>query len=132
MKAVQSKVMRAMQVSKVQAGAAEFVAAEIPQPKPSAGEVLIRVHAAGVTATELIWSTTTQTKDGAPRANAIPAHEFSGVIAEVGSDVHDFRIGQEIYGVNDWFADGALAEYCVTTPPEIAPKPEKITHAEAA
>jgi NADPH:quinone reductase-like Zn-dependent oxidoreductase len=132
MKASEQKVMRAMRLSKADAGAVQFTAAEIPQSRPRTGEVLIRVHAAGVTATELIWSTTTQTKDGAPRANAIPSHEFSGVIAELGSDVREFRVGQEIYGVNDWYADGALAEYCITTPPEIAPKPAKISHAEAA
>ncbi len=132
MKASEQRVMRAMRFSKTEAGVAEFNATEIPRPKPSAGEVLVRVHAAGVTATELIWYPTTHTKDGSIRKNAIPAHEFSGVIAEVGSDVHDFQIGQEIYGVNDWFGDGALAEYCVTTPAEIAPKPTKISHAEAA
>ena len=132
MKAIQSKAMRAMRLSNATPGSVQFAAAEIPQPRPSAGEVLIRVHAAGVTSTEVIWSPTTQTKDGAPRANAIPAHEFSGVVAEVGSDVRDFRAGQEIYGMNDWFAEGALAEYCVTTPAEIAPKPAKISHTEAA
>jgi NADPH:quinone reductase-like Zn-dependent oxidoreductase len=132
MKAVQSKVMRAMRLSKVQAGAAEFAAAEVPQPKSGANDVLIRVHAAGVTQTEVIWYPTTHTKSGAPRTNTILAHEFSGVVAEAGSDVRDFHVGQEIYGVNDWFGDGALAEYCVSTPAGIAPKPPKISHAEAA
>ncbi len=96
---------------------------EVPQPKPGPGDLLIRVHAAGVTPTELVWSPTTQKKDGSPRTNAIPAHEFSGVVAEVGADVRDFRLGQEIYGMNDWFADGALAEFCITQPASIAPKP---------
>jgi NADPH:quinone reductase-like Zn-dependent oxidoreductase len=132
MKAAEQKVMRAMRLSKVEAGKAEFVAAEVPQPKPAAGEVLIRVHAAGVTATEVIWYPTTHAKDGSPRTNSILSHEFSGVIAEIGSDVHNFQVGQEIYGVNDWFGDGALAEYCVATPAEIAPKPAKISHPEAA
>jgi NADPH:quinone reductase-like Zn-dependent oxidoreductase len=93
---------------------------------------LVRVHAAGVTPTELIWSPTTQTKEGAVRTNAIPAHEFSGVVAATGSGVKDFRAGQEVYGMNDWFAEGALAEFCVTQPASIAPKPTTLTHAEAA
>jgi NADPH:quinone reductase-like Zn-dependent oxidoreductase len=37
-------------------------------------------------------------------------HEFSGEIAECGDGVRDFAIGQEVYGMNDWFAEGALAE----------------------
>lgn len=132
MKPMQSKIMRAMRLSNAVAGKVQFVAAEVPQPKPRAGEVLVRVRAAGVTPSELIWSPTTQTKDGAARTNAIPAHEFSGVVNDVGSDVSDSRVGQEIYGVNDWYADGALAEYCITQSSSIAPKPTKISHVEAA
>jgi NADPH:quinone reductase-like Zn-dependent oxidoreductase len=132
MKATEQKVMRAIRLADATAGAVRFVEAEIPQPKPNAGEVLLRVHAAGVTASEVMWSPTTQTKDGAPRSNAIVAHEFSGVVAEVGSGVRDFRAGQEIYGMNDWYAEGALAEYCVAKPSDIALKPTKLTHAEAA
>src|SRR6202012_4997893 len=74
----------------------------------------------------------TQTKDGGARANAILTHEFSGVVAEVGSGVSDFHVGQEVYGMNDWYAEGALAEYCVTQPDSIAPKPSKLSHVEAA
>lgn len=132
MKATEQKVMRAMRLADATAGAVRFVETEVPQPKPNAGEVLVRVHAAGVTASEVMWSPTTQTKEGAPRANAIVAHEFSGVVAEVGADVRDFRAGQEIYGMNDWYAEGALAEYCVAKPSDIAPKPAKLTHIEAA
>jgi len=28
---------------------------EVPQPQPQAGEVLVRVHAAAITPTELLW-----------------------------------------------------------------------------
>jgi NADPH:quinone reductase-like Zn-dependent oxidoreductase len=132
MKPMESKVMRAMRLANAAYGKPQLVASEITQPKPGPGDLLIRVHAAGVTPTELLWSPTTQTKDGAPRANAIPAHEFSGVVAAVGSDVRDFRVGQEIYGMNDWFAEGALAEFCITQPASIAPKPNNLTHTEAA
>lgn len=132
MKAMESKVMRAMRLANTSTGKPQFTEAEVPQPKPGSGEVLVRVHAAGVTASEVIWQPTTNTKDGGPRSNAILAHEFSGTIAAAGSDVRDFRTGQEIYGMNDWYADGALAEFCVTQPASIALKPKNITHAEAA
>jgi len=46
--------------------------------------------------------------------------------------VHDFRAEQAVYGMNDWYADGALAEYCITQPASIAPKPAKLTYVEAA
>ncbi len=102
---------------------AELVETDLPQPKPHEGEVLVRVHAAGITPTEVLWSPTWQMKNGEKRIGAIPSHEFSGVIAET---------GEEIFGMNDWFADGALAEYCVTQSAWIARKPQHLTHAEAA
>ena len=105
---------------------------DIPQPQLLAGEVLVRVFAAGVTPTELIWYPTSHRKDGEPRIGAVPCHEFSGEIAGISDGFTGLSIGQEIYGMNDWFADGALAEYCVTRPDWIAPKPRHLSHAEAA
>jgi len=37
-------------------------------------------------------------------------------------------VGQEIFGMNDWFADGATAEFCLNQPGSIAPKPATISH----
>jgi NADPH:quinone reductase-like Zn-dependent oxidoreductase len=45
------------------------------------------------------------------RVRAVPGHEFSGVITAIGKDVPDFEIGDEVYGMNDWFVDGATAEF---------------------
>ena len=109
-----------------------LIAVELPQPQPAAGEVLIRVHTAGVTPTELGWYPTTQAKDGTPRKGAVPGHEFSGVIAALGNHTSGFEVGQEVYGLNDWFADGATADFCVTQSTSIAPKPTTLTHEEAA
>lgn len=111
---------------------AELVKEEIPEPRPGSDEVLVRVCAAGVTPTELSWSPTTHRKDGEKRNRAVPGHEFSGVIATLGERVEGFAVGQEVYGMNDWFPDGAMAEYCVTSASSIAAKPLNSTHAEAA
>ena len=109
-----------------------LIETDIPRPRPGPGEVLVRVFAAGVTPTELIWYPTTHTKNGDRRSGAVPSHEFSGEIAGIGGAVTESAIGQEVYGMNDWFADGALAEYCVTQPEWIAPKPSHLGHAAAA
>lgn len=105
---------------------------DIPRPAPQAGEILIRVHAAGVTTTELAWDPTSHTREGAKRISAVPSHEFSGAIAALGEGVAGWRMGQEVYGMNDWYDDGALAEFCITQPGWIAPKPKSLSHAEAA
>ena len=85
-----------------------------------------------MTSKELLWYPTTHSKNGERRSRAVPGHEFSGVIAAVGKDTAGFDVGQEVYGMNDWFADGATAEYCITQPSNIAQKPAGLTHVEAA
>ena len=85
-------------------------------PHPKSGELLIRVHAAGLTPTELLWYPTTHTKSGEKRTGAIPGHELSGVVAALGEGVTGTSVGDEIFGMNDWFAEGATADYCLTRP----------------
>jgi NADPH:quinone reductase-like Zn-dependent oxidoreductase len=120
-----------MQIDNKQRGQA-LIAVELPQPQAGDTEVLIRVLAAGVTPTELVWYPTTHTKDGALRTTAVPGHEFSGVIAALGKEVHGFDVGDEVYGMNDWFVDGATAEFCIALPQNIARKPASLTHEAAA
>src|SRR4029453_670672 len=47
-------------------------------------------------------------------------------------DVQDFEIGDDVYGMNDWFVDGATAEFCITLPQNIALKPTTLSHEAAA
>jgi NADPH:quinone reductase-like Zn-dependent oxidoreductase len=112
--------------------AAALIEEDSPEPQPGTDELRVRVYAAGVTPTELLWYPTTHTQSGEKRTHVIPGHEFSGVIDAVGAGVTGLRPGQEVYGLNDWFSDGAMAEYCITKPFCVAPKPARLTHAEAA
>jgi NADPH:quinone reductase-like Zn-dependent oxidoreductase len=129
--------MKAMQVNKADQGP-PLVLVELQKPEPGLGEILVHVHAAGVTTTELGWYPTTHTKSGTARPHAVPGHEFSGVITAIGKnvkdfkDVKDFKVGDEVYGMNDWFADGATAEFCITVPRNIARKPATLSHEAAA
>ncbi len=102
------------------------------RPVPGLGELLIRVCAAGVIASELQWYPTTHTKEGAAREHAVPGHELSGIVEAVGSFVGKLEVGREVYGMNDWFSNGAMAEYCVAPFFAVAPKPRSLSHTEAA
>jgi len=114
-------------------GPEAFAYEEAPQPRPGEGEVLVRVHAAAVTPTELVWVPTWTTQTGEPRRfPIILGHEFSGEVAAVGDGVTDVAVGNPVYGLNDWFGDGALAEYCVARAAEVAPKPRSVDHLAAA
>ena len=124
--------MKAMTLN-AKSGPEGLTLAELPQPQPGDGEVLVRVHATAITPTELQWQPTFTARSGQPRPFPIVlSHEFSGVIAEVCGDAGDFAVGDEVYGMNDWFSNGAQAEYCVAPATMIAPKPRSLDHAQAA
>lgn len=106
---------------------------DAPDPHAGPGELLVRVHAAGVTPSELLWSPTSTTATGAPRPLPVTlAHEFSGVVAAVGTGVDTAGPGDAVYGMNDWFADGACAELCVAKATEVARKPARLDHEHAS
>src|SRR5436853_5804211 len=107
--------------------------ADAPAPRPGPGEVLVRVRAAAVTPTELLWVPTWTTRDGGPRPlPVIPGHEFSGEVAALGDGVTAVGVGEPVYGMNDWFGDGAQAEYCLARAADVARKPASVDHAQAA
>src|ERR1700761_7324222 len=102
--------MKAIYLNK-KAGAESLVLGDIPQPKPKEGEVLIKVHATAVMPTELGWFPTFNLKSGQPRPFPIVlSHEFSGVVESIGANVEGVQIGEAVYGLNDWFINGAQAE----------------------
>jgi NADPH:quinone reductase-like Zn-dependent oxidoreductase len=103
-----------------------------PVPEPHADEILIQVFAAGVTPTEKLWYPTSHYTDGAGRSKAIPGHEFSGTVARLGAGATGYSLGDAVFGLNDWFAEGATAEFCITKPSNLSLKPSSLSHIEAA
>ena len=123
--------MRAIRLQ-AQGGAEQMRLDDAPQPVPNNGEVLIKVHATAVTPTELLWDLTWSTYAGEPRTLPILSHEFSGEVAELGEGVSDMAVGDEVYGLNDWTVNGALAQYMIATPAQLANKPNSIDYQQAA
>jgi NADPH:quinone reductase-like Zn-dependent oxidoreductase len=54
------------------------------------------------------------------------------VVSGLGPDVDGVAVGDEVYGLNDWYRDGAQAEYCVARAAELAPRPRTVDHVHAA
>ena len=106
---------------------------DVPRPQVSAaGEVLIRVYAAGVNPV-----------DSAIRAGRvqeifpisfpwIPGWDLSGVIEEVGAGVTKFNKGDEVFAIPDTARNGAYAEYIVVRESDLALKPKSLQHIRAA
>ncbi len=102
---------------------------EEPRPEPQAGEVLLRVHAAGVNPID--WKIREGLmKDFQPVTFPYtPGIEMAGVVEEVGPGVTAFEIGQAVFGP---CASGAYAEYLAVPVEALALKPERLSFAEAA
>ena len=114
-------------------GAESLVSGEMQRPSPGIGQILVKVHATAIMPAEVQWTPTFQTRSGKPRPFPIVlGHEFSGVIEGHGPNVGGFTIGEEVFGFNDWFSNGAQAEYCVVDEGSLARKPNSLSHTEAA
>jgi NADPH:quinone reductase-like Zn-dependent oxidoreductase len=103
-----------------------------PRPAPGTGEVLIRVHAAGINPMD--WKVRAgYLKDYLPyKLPMVPGWDVSGVIEATGAGVTRWQQGQEVYARPDISRDGAYAEYVVVREGEIALKPHSIDHVRAA
>ena len=96
-----------------------------PRPQPGAGEVLIRVQAAGVNRPDVL-----QRKGGyapPPGASDLPGLEVCGTIES--GDTADFKTGDAVCAL---IAGGGYAEYCVAPAAQCLPKPRNLSFAEAA
>ena len=101
-------------------------------PIPGIGDALVQVHAASFTPTEMDWPSTWVDRAGNDRRPVIPGHEVSGVVTALGYGTTGYAIGDAVYGLTDWYRDGAAAEYVAVEARNLAPKPAAMSHREAA
>ncbi len=102
---------------------------DVPRPEPGPGEVLVRVHAAGVNPID--W----KVRQGCIPDYSLPltlGWDLSGVVEAAGSGAAAFKVGDEVYGAPDRSHIGSYAEYVAVPESQIAPKPESLDHIQAA
>ncbi|TCP35517.1 zinc-dependent alcohol dehydrogenase family protein [Sphingomonas sp. BK235] len=125
-----TKTMKAAVLTRF-GGPDAFELRDVPVPDVGARQVRVRVHATAINPLDY------QIRRGdyvdyVPLP-AIIGHDISGVIEEVGSEVHDFQIGDEVYYTPKIFGGaGSYAEQHVADVELVGRKPRNITHAEAA
>jgi len=78
------------------------------------------------------WPSTWVDRAGNDRLPVIPGHEVSGVVTALGYGTTGVAIGDAVYGLTDWYRDGAAAEYVAVEARNLAPKPATLSHREAA
>jgi len=102
--------------------------AQVERPVPEAGQLLVRVHAAGVNPVD--W----KIRNGAGQrmGMTLPIRlggEISGTVEQVGAGATGFSVGDAVYGI---IPAGGFAEYAVARASALAPKPANVSFIEAA
>ncbi|MFE2101649.1 MULTISPECIES: NADP-dependent oxidoreductase [unclassified Streptomyces] len=112
-------------------GAENLVEREVERPEPGLGEVLVRVHAAGVNPVD--WKT--RASGALIEWGAVPVvgWDVSGTVEAVGPGVGVFQVGDDVFGMPLFPRQaGGYAEYVVAPARHLAPKPAGLSHVEAA
>jgi NADPH2:quinone reductase len=101
--------------------------AEIPQPQPGKGEILIKVAAAGVNRADIMQAHGSYPPPpGAPETLGM---EVSGHVAAVGPDAADHKIGDAVCAL---LGGGGYAEYALAQIACVLPLPSSLDLVDAA
>lgn len=100
---------------------------EVSEPRPGPGDVLIDVAASAVNRADVMQRQGLY--DPPPGAPPYPGLECSGVVAEVGSDVEDFKPGDRVCAL---LAGGGYAERVAVPWQQVMRVPERVDLVEAA
>src|SRR6266702_6617767 len=107
-------------------------AGDMPVPELSEDDVLIQIHAAGVSPID------SKIRDGEfklilpYRLPLILGNDFAGVVVRVGSRVRRFKLGDEVYARPHKDRIGTFAEFIAVKEDGVALKPKTLTMEEAA
>ncbi len=101
---------------------------EVERPQPQRGEILVKIHAAGVNPVD--W----KIRDGAGQRMGMTlpislGGEISGTVEQLGEGVGNFKVGDAIWGI---IKSGGFAEYAVVKASDVAHKPDGIDFISAA
>src|SRR5689334_16077439 len=102
---------------------------DLPRPEPGAGQLLVRVKAAGVGPWDAL------TREGKVELQPLPlilGSELSGIVEAIGPEVSGFDLGDEVYGATNEQFSGAYAEYAVPFARMVARKPKTLSFVQAA
>src|SRR5277367_4589476 len=125
--ASRSHKMKAIRVHKF-GGSEELKLEEIPTPQPAAGQVLVRIHAAGVNPYDTYMRAGTYAVK--PPLPYTPGSDAAGVIEAIGEGIKKVKVGDRVYTART--VTGAYAQYALALEEQVVRLPEKISFAQGA
>jgi NADPH:quinone reductase-like Zn-dependent oxidoreductase len=127
--------MKAAWIANALQGDLSIVVGETEAPSASGSGMLVAVDAVGLTFGEVHWVTNgaLPLPSGEPRPlPVIIGHEFAGRVVDPGSAGQTFRPGDRVFGLIDFWRNGAAAELAQVLPSEVAALPASISAVQAA
>lgn len=119
MKAIRVQGFGAPEVMKIE---------EVAKPVPGAGQVLVRVHAAGVNPYEAAQRAGTYAVK--PPLPYTPGSDAAGIVDTIGPSVTKVKVGDRVYTAKT--VSGSYAEYTLALESQVHQLPEKISYAQGA
>src|SRR2546421_2334168 len=116
-------MMKAILVTDQAAGTSGMRLAERPEPQAAINDVVVQVHASGLTSGELTWPSTWTDRLDRDRTPSIPGQELAGVVSALGYGTTGLSVGQRVFGLTDTYRGGGLAEYVAIEARNLAPLP---------
>jgi NADPH2:quinone reductase len=101
---------------------------EIPTPRPAAGQVLVRIHAAGVNPYDTYMRSGTYAVK--PPLPYTPGSDGAGEVEAVGDGVKAVKAGDRVYVANT--VTGAYAEYALSLENQVHPLPATTSYSQGA
>ena len=111
---------------------AKVVVGETEKPSPGKHDVLVQVHCSSVNPKD--WKLNKKFTQLIPDIGIRPfiiGDDLSGVVVEKGSEVTEFEVGDEVYGMDMRLRTNACAEFATIATERIARKPANVSHVEA-
>lgn len=118
--------MKAIIVTDQNAGTAGMKLVELPEPPAAINDVVVQVYAASITGDELTWPSTWTDRADVDRTPVVPGHELAGIVTALGYGTTGLSVGQRVFGLQDWYRNGSLAEYVAIEARNLAPLPDDI------
>ena len=107
-------------------------AADVPEPIVGRRDVLVRVSAASINPLDKMTRNGEFKRLIKYKPPFVLGHDMAGVVTEVGADVRDFKVGDEVYARPRDLRIGTFAEFIAIDQDDVAPKPDSLTLQEAA
>ena len=113
-------------------GKSGLQAADLPTPRVGPRDVLVGVRAASINPLDRMI------RDGEfkyllrYKTPFVLGHDLAGIVTEVGDEVRDYRVGDEVYSRPRDLRIGAFAEYIAIDEADVALKPKSLTMEESA